>query len=105
MTETSLLIGANRATLNDVIAVARHRRRVALAPGVAERMAPSRDWIEGVIDGMRAGEETPPIYSVNTGFGSLAGKRAFDDPADAAELSRRLILADASGLGRTVDEE
>lgn len=105
MTETPLLIGADRATLDDVIAVARHRRRVALAPGVAERMAPSRDWIESVIDGMRAGEQTPPIYSVNTGFGSLAGKRAFDDPADAAELSRRLILADASGVGRTVDEE
>src|SRR5690554_503247 len=68
-------------------------------------MAPSREWIEGVIEGMSAGKETAPIYSINTGFGSLAGRRAFDNPADAAELSRRLILADASGVGRNVDEE
>lgn len=105
MTGGPLLIGAERASLEDVVDVARNRRRVALAPGVAERMAPSRDWIEGVIDGMGGGAETPPIYSVNTGFGSLAGKRAFADPADAAELSRRLILSDASGVGRFVDEE
>lgn len=104
-TTAPLQLGAERATLADLIEVARHRRRVELAPGVAERMAPSRDWIEGVIGGMSEGVETPPIYSVNTGFGSLAGKRAFDDPADAAELSRRLILADASGVGRTVEEE
>lgn len=100
-----LLIGDDNATLSDLVDVARHRRRVALAPGVAERMAPSREWIEGVIDGMSAGTETAPIYSINTGFGSLAGRRAFDNPADAAELSRRLILADASGVGRNVDEE
>jgi histidine ammonia-lyase len=100
-----LMIGDEDATLSDLVDVARHRRRVALAPGVAERMAPSREWIEGIIDGMSAGKEAAPIYSINTGFGSLAGRRAFDNPADAAELSRRLILADASGVGRNVDEE
>ena len=100
-----LLIGDTAATLDDLVDVARHRRRVALAPEVADRMAPSRDWIDGVIDGMRAGEDTPPIYSINTGFGSLAGRQAFADPGDAAELSRRLILADAAGVGRNVDEE
>lgn len=100
-----LVIGAADATLDDLIAVARDRRRVVLAPEVAERMAPSRDWIEGVIAGMESGKETAPIYSINTGFGSLAGRRAFGDPGDAAELSRRLILADASGVGRNVDEE
>lgn len=106
MTEQApLLIGDADATLSDLVDVARHRRRVTLAPGVAERMAPSREWIDGIIDGMASGEETPPIYSINTGFGSLAGRRAFDNPADAAELSRRLILADASGVGRNVDEE
>lgn len=100
-----LLIGDDDASLSDLVDVARHRRRVALAPGVAERMAPSREWIDGIIDGMAAGKETAPIYSINTGFGSLAGRRAFDNPGDAAELSRRLILADASGVGRNVDEE
>jgi histidine ammonia-lyase len=46
-----------------------------------------------------------PIYSVNTGFGSLAGRQAFADPADAADLSRRLVLSNAAGVGRYVDEE
>jgi histidine ammonia-lyase len=100
-----LLIGGDDATVGDLVDVARNRRRVALAPGVVERMTPSREWIEGIIGGMAAGEKTAPIYSINTGFGSLAGRRAFDNPADAAELSRRLILADASGVGRNVDEE
>ncbi|MGV8911696.1 MAG: HAL/PAL/TAL family ammonia-lyase [Rhodoglobus sp.] len=104
-TKPVLLIGDGAATLTDLIDVARNHRRVALAPEVAERMAPSRDWIEGIIGGMEAGKDTPPIYSINTGFGSLAGRQAFDDPADAAELSRRLILADAAGVGRNVDEE
>src|SRR5690554_4979922 len=53
-----LLIGDAGATLDDLVDVARHRRRVALAPGVAERMAPSREWIDGVIDGMTSGEDT-----------------------------------------------
>ncbi len=104
-TEPTLEIGAAPATLADLVAVARHRRRVSLAAGVAERMAPSRDWIQGTLDRMADGEKTQPIYSINTGFGSLAGKQAFDDPADAAELSRRVILADAAGVGRNVDEE
>lgn len=111
MTQTSpdtteiLLIGDADATLQNLVDVARHRRRVALSPAAIERMAPSREWIDGIIDGMRRGEKTAPIYSINTGFGSLAGRQAFDDPADAAELSWRLILADAAGVGRNVDEE
>src|SRR5690606_8362275 len=92
-------------TVEELVDVARHHRRVALAPAAVERMAASREWIDGLIDGMTAGQEAQPIYSINTGFGSLAGRRAFDDPADAAELSHRLILADASGVGRNVDEE
>ena len=100
-----LIVGARPATLDDLVAVARDRRRIVLDDAVAARLAPSREWIDGLLSDMADGKPTPPIYSINTGFGSLAGRRAFDDPSDAAELSRRLILADATGVGRVVDED
>jgi histidine ammonia-lyase len=104
--ETSpVRIGIHRTTLEDLIQVARHRRPVAIDEAVFEVMAPSRNWLQGVVDSMGPGKDTPPIYSINTGFGSLAGRRAFAEPADAAELSRRLVLSNAAGVGRYVDEE
>lgn len=98
-------IGIQRTTLEDLIQVARHRRPVAIDEAVFEVMEPSRNWLQGVVDSMGPGKDTPPIYSINTGFGSLAGRRAFAEPADAAELSRRLVLSNAAGVGRYVDEE
>lgn len=104
--ETSpVTIGVHRVTLDDLIQVARHRRPLLIDEAVFETMEPSRKWLQGVVDSMGQGTNTPPIYSVNTGFGSLAGRRAFAEPSDAAELSRRLVLSNASGVGRYVDEE
>ncbi|MFL4473691.1 histidine ammonia-lyase [Paeniglutamicibacter sp. MACA_103] len=98
-------IGVHRATLDDLIQVARHRRPVIIDDAVFDAMAPSREWLDGIVDAMGPGKQTPPIYSINTGFGSLAGRKAFAEPADAAELSRRLVLSNAAGVGRHVDEE
>ena len=98
-------IGVHRATLDDLIQVARHRRPVVIDDAVFEAMRPSQEWLQGVVDQMGPGKQTPPIYSINTGFGSLAGCQAFAEPADAAELSRRLVLSNAAGVGRNVDEE
>lgn len=98
-------IGIHRTTLEDLIQVARRRRPVVIDEAVFEVMEPSRNWLQGVVDSMGPGKDTPPIYSINTGFGSLAGRRAFAEPADAAELSRRLVLSNAAGVGRYVDEE
>lgn len=100
-----LVIGVEPATLDNLIEVARFRRRIRLAPELEAHCAKSRDWLDSVVERMKAGEPVEAIYSVNTGFGSLAGRRAFPAAGDAAELSRRLILADASGVGRIVDEE
>lgn len=93
-----VVLGAARLTLTDLVAVARHGARVELDAAVDERLRASQEWVEA------AGLERP-IYSINTGFGSLAGRQAFADPADAAELSRRLVLSNASGIGRYVDSE
>ncbi len=98
-------IGVHRATLDDLIQVARHRRPVVIDEAVFEAMRPSQEWLQGVVDQMGPGKQTPPIYSINTGFGSLAGRQAFSEPSDAAELSRRLVLSNAAGVGRNVDEE
>lgn len=100
-----VVLGTHRATLQDLIQVARYRRPVVVDEEALARMKPSQDWLDGVMDDMRAGKETAPIYSINTGFGSLAGRKAFDEPSDAAELSRRLVLSNAAGVGRYVDEE
>jgi histidine ammonia-lyase len=103
-TQQPLVLGTERTTLADLLDVARHGRRVELDPGVAERMEPSHAWVADVIDQMKDGD-APPIYSINTGFGSLAGRQAFERPSDAAELSRRLVISNASGVGRFVDTE
>lgn len=93
-----VVLGGDRLSLTDLVAVARHGARVELDDAVAGRLRASQEWVES------AGLERP-IYSINTGFGSLAGRQAFADPADAAELSRRLVLSNASGIGRYVDTE
>lgn len=100
-----LVLGAAPAMLENLVEVARLRRRVRLTPELEAHCAKSRDWLDDVIERMKAGEPVEAIYSVNTGFGSLSGRQAFPSADDAAELSRRLILADASGVGRIVDEE
>lgn len=101
--EDPIVLGTHRLTVEDLIAVARHRARVELAPGMADVLRASQDWVASVLD--EADGLARPIYSINTGFGSLAGRQAFTDPADASELSRRLVLSNASGVGRYVDEE
>lgn len=98
-----VLVGEGSLGLDDLVAVARHRARVVLADGVAERMQPTLDWVQHALD--PADGPVEPIYSINTGFGSLAGREAFQRPEMAAELSRRLVISNASGIGRWLDED
>jgi histidine ammonia-lyase len=76
--------------LQDVVAVARHRARVKLAPKALAAMARSR----AVVDrSLRSGK---PFYGINTGFGSLAQKRIGDD--DLLALQRNLVRSHAAGF-------
>ncbi|HET8559611.1 MAG TPA: histidine ammonia-lyase [Marmoricola sp.] len=97
-------VGAGPLTLDDVVAVAREAVTVRVAPQVEGTMAASLAWVEQAVHG-RDGERVEPIYSINTGFGSLAGREAFQDPAMASDLSRRLVVSNASGVGRWLDED
>ena len=101
---SEITVGAAALTLEDLVAVARDGATLTVAPGVADAMAASLAWVQEAVHGTSEGP-TRPIYSINTGFGSLAGREAFQDPAMAGELSRRLVVSNASGVGRPLDEE
>jgi histidine ammonia-lyase len=94
--------GSSPLTPELVVAVARDGTRVDLAPEAAERMRPSQDWIDGLFPG---DGNVGPVYGVNTGFGGLSGAGAYQTASHAAELSRRLVLSNACGVGRDLDPE
>ena len=101
----SIEIGEKPLTLEDFLAIVRDRQNATISEGAVAAMRVSEQWVTAITDDMRAGKPVAPIYSINTGFGSLAGRQAFDSVDDAAELSRRLILSNASGIGRFLDED
>ncbi len=98
-------LGERALGLDDLVAVARHGAAVEMTAAAHAAMAPSLRWVEAIGERMRAGEATPPIYSINTGFGSLAGREAFKSVDDAVDLSRRLIVSNASGVGQPLPED
>jgi histidine ammonia-lyase len=100
---SSVVIGGPVSlTVEDVVGVGRQGRPVSLDPSVGERMEATVAWVNGLFAGDR---EIGPVYGVNTGFGALAGHGAFQSVATAAELSRRLIVSNACGVGRDLDVE
>src|SRR5438270_10816818 len=84
-------------TEDQVVAVARHGEKVALAAAARTRMERSRARVE------RAGTSREPVYGVSTGFGALAGTRVA--PLRQPELQLALIRSHAAGVGPPVDEE
>ena len=84
-------------TEDQVVAVARHGEKVALAAGARARMEKSRKLVE------RAATSREPVYGVSTGFGALAGTRIA--PLRQPELQLALIRSHAAGVGPPVDEE
>jgi histidine ammonia-lyase len=93
---TVTLRGAGLAE-SQVVAVARHGEKVALAPAARTRMERSRTRVE------RAAASREPVYGVSTGFGALAGTRVA--PLRQPELQLALIRSHAAGMGPPVDQE
>lgn len=84
--------------LETLAAVARDGVHVGpLSQDARDRMMASRSWVE------RAAEGEAAVYGINTGFGVLAHKRI--DAADAARLSRNVILKCCAGVGPPLAEE
>jgi histidine ammonia-lyase len=84
-------------TIADVVSVARHGARVAVAPETRDRVTRSRAGIEAAI----ARGDT--IYGVNTGFGKLAHVRIANEQLRALQLN--LIRSHASGVGEPLPVE
>jgi histidine ammonia-lyase len=93
---TVTLRGAGLAE-RQVVAVARHGEKVALAPAARTRMERSRARVE------KAAASREPVYGVSTGFGALAGTRVA--PLRQPELQLALIRSHAAGMGPPVDQE
>jgi histidine ammonia-lyase len=84
-------------TEDQVVAVARHGEKVALAASARTKMERSRARVE------RAATSRDPVYGVSTGFGALAGTRVA--PLRQPELQLALIRSHAAGVGPAVDLE
>src|SRR2546428_10797737 len=78
-------------SIADVVAVARHGVRVAIAPHALAAVTASRRTVE------TAAARGDTIYGVNTGIGKLAHVRI--KPEQTRELQRHLIRSPASGVG------
>lgn len=84
-------------TIADVVSVARHGARVAVASDTRERVTRSRAQVEAAV----ARGDT--MYGVNTGFGKLAHVRIPPDELRALQLN--LIRSHASGVGEPLPDE
>jgi histidine ammonia-lyase len=92
-----ILLDGFSLTLKDVLAVARERVPVGIAPAARARVAASRQSVEAAL----ARGQT--IYGVNTGFGKLAHVRI---PADRLrQLQVNLIRSHASGVGDPLPDD
>lgn len=80
-----------------IVAVARQRRRVALAPAARDRIARCRAMVDTLI------ASRAKVYGLTTGFGKL---RDVDvSPEDARLLQLNLIRSHACGSGRPFPED
>ncbi len=82
---------------SQVVDVARHGEKVALAAAARTKMERSRARVE------KAAGTREPVYGVSTGFGALAGTRIA--PLRQPELQLSLIRSHAAGMGPPVEDE
>ncbi len=86
-----LVVTGDPLRIDEVVDVARGRRRAVLDEGVPARMAPTREVVE------RAVAENRVMYGITTGFGALANTRIA--PGDLAAMQLALIRSHAAGVG------
>ncbi|HEV3124063.1 MAG TPA: histidine ammonia-lyase [Candidatus Dormibacteraeota bacterium] len=92
-----VVIDGTPLTIEQLVAVARHRHPVSVDVGVAARMATSRRYVEEL------DARGDVAYGVTTGFGALADRAI--DVADRITLQRAVVRSHAAGMGPAVDAE
>jgi histidine ammonia-lyase len=93
-------LGDDELSLADIVAVARHGRRVTLGTCARAAMTASRAVIDRVVAG---GDDAPAVYGVNTGFGALAEVRI--SSAQVRQLQQNLVRSHAAGVGEPLPRE
>ena len=89
--EEPLVLTGFDLTLDQLVAVARERRPVAIHPGARERMRAAREVVEQALE---RGDE---VYGLNTGVG--VNRRVRVDPAKAAAAGAALLREHRVGQG------
>ncbi len=92
-----LRIDGKNLSLEDVVMVAKDRKKVALEKPAAEKIAQNRFYLE---EQMKNGET---IYGINTGFGHLS--RVTISPCELETLQQKLVYSHSVGYGEDLDEE
>lgn len=92
-----LALDGRTLTLEDVVAVARRGRPVAVADDAQRRIGRCREMVEVLLD------ENQKVYGLTTGFGKL--RDVVIPRRDTEKLQENLIMSHACGVGRPFSEE
>lgn len=95
--EQTLFLDGESLRLDDVVAVARHGRPVALAEKARRRIARCREMVELLL------EREEKVYGLTTGFGKLRDVPIATE--DVAALQKNLIMSHACGVGDPFPED
>jgi histidine ammonia-lyase len=97
MEQRSVTVGIGPVSFDDLVAVARHDAKIAIAEDAWAAVRKSREIIEALAD------DQAPHYGVSTGFGALATRHI---PTDLrGQLQRSLVRSHAAGSGPEVERE
>ncbi len=93
---STLLIDGEALSVDEVVDVARHGKRVQLSAQAIERVENCRRWVDEVVD-----EGKLTVYGLTTGYGSLAEVKI---PVTQVEtLTRNMIMSHSVGVGQPLD--
>ncbi|MCU0691417.1 MAG: histidine ammonia-lyase [Polyangiaceae bacterium] len=95
--QAAVLLGQS-LTLELMHEVAVEGRPVGVCAEARQRMLRSRAAVEAIVAG---GNQAPPVYGVNTGFGALSETRV--DADDIRALQRNLVRSHACAVGPLLD--
>lgn len=97
MNSKTLVLDGQSLTLAALASFDAQASRVALAPGMQQKLARSRAVVE------RAASHDTPTYGINTGFGAFANKKIPQDKLDRLQLN--LVRSHAAGVGEPLEDK
>lgn len=93
----AIVLDGRSLDLSQIVQIARHSRRVELAPDALQKVHAARACVESRV---QSGET---FYGINTGFGALANVKIPGD--QLRELQVNLIRSHACGVGQRLEAE